>query len=96
VRSSQALFERFRELRYEDLLEDPMALISDVWQWIGLPASTDAELELDRRIDERVTPLAPVGDIGTGKWHALPRSEQAAIEAVAGPLLTELGYRTTE
>jgi hypothetical protein len=92
VRAGQQSFERFREIRYEDLLDDPMALIQDTWEWIGLPQSAVATAELAERVYERVTPLAPVGDIGTGKWQLLGAEDRRAIEAVAGPLLAELGY----
>ncbi|HVT20886.1 MAG TPA: sulfotransferase [Mycobacteriales bacterium] len=92
IRATAPALPRLREVRYEDLLADPQAVITDVWSWIGVPVTGEARTALDGRIGERVTPLPATGTIGSGKWRSLPDGDRAAIEAVAGDLLRGLGY----
>ncbi len=93
VRQGSSALPNFREVRYEQLFDDPRELVGQLWDWIGLTPSAEASNLLEHRIGERVTPLMPVGDIGVGKWRAVLSPEQRReIEAVAAPLLSELGY----
>jgi hypothetical protein len=92
VRGTSAELNRFREVRYEDLLADPIDAVAELWDWIGLAEPLGAEAALRERVAQRVTPVEPVGEIGTGKWRALDRKQRREIDAIAGALLTALGY----
>lgn len=92
ARGGSAELPKFREVRYEDLLADPSGGVTALWEWIGLTALADAEAALQERVTQRITPLEPVGDIGTGKWQTLDRKQRRELETIAGPLLAELGY----
>jgi Sulfotransferase family len=92
IRAASPGLSRLREVRYEDLLMDPDSVVADLWSWIGVPPSDEAREALERRAGERVTPLPASGEIGTGKWHSLPRNDQEVLENVTGDLLRELGY----
>jgi hypothetical protein len=94
VRGGASELPNFREIRYEDLLAEPARLVAELWDWIGLPATEAATSALADRAGQRVTPLEPVGEIGTGKWRSLDRRRRRKIHAVAGPMLAELGYPT--
>jgi hypothetical protein len=92
VRGGSAELPRFREVRYEDLLADPIDTVAVLWDWIGLADQAGADAALRERVVQRVTPVEPVGEIGTGKWRTLDRKQLREIDAIAGPLLTALGY----
>lgn len=92
IQSEAPRLARLHEVRYEDLLADPAAVVRDVWSWLGVAVTDEARETLDRRTRERITPLPATGEIGAGKWRSLPASDREVLEAVAGPLLRELGY----
>jgi hypothetical protein len=92
VRRAAPDLRRFRQVRYEDLLEDPYAAIEDLWRWIGLEVTDDARTAAAQRLEQRVTPLPASGDIGTGKWRSLAPSSRAAVTIATGELMRELGY----
>lgn len=88
---------RYREVRYEELLADPRGGAEDVYRWLGLdtgPAVLDAagtEASVAFNVD------TTDGSVGAGKWRTGLRPEEAAaVTAVAGPLLAELGYLDDE
>jgi hypothetical protein len=42
VRADQHVVPRFRDVRYEELVQHPAAMMRDLWSWVGLePAPTD-------------------------------------------------------
>jgi hypothetical protein len=92
VRSAAPELPRFRQVRYEDLLEDPQRVVADLWTWVGLGVTTRARAAVSHRQEERVTPLPASGEIGTGKWRSLSASSRAAVTIATGDLLRELGY----
>lgn len=93
VRDNAGLLPQLREVRYEDLLAEPAAVVRDLWQWIGLDVSAEGLAAASRRSRQRITPLAAVGEIGTGKWQSLPESDRLILAEVEGSLLERLGYR---
>ena len=60
--------------------------------WLGVPVTDEARETLEHRALQRITPLPASGEIGMGKWRSLPASDREVLEAVAGPMLRELGY----
>lgn len=84
---------RFREVRYEDLLADPLGVVGDLWAWIGVDSSAEATRELALRATERVTPLPASGSIGGGKWRTLPTDQRSALLTSTEVLLKDLGYQ---
>ena len=92
VRQAAPDLPRFHQVRYEDMLEDPQRVVSDLWSWIGLGASAEARAVASVRREQRVTPLPASGDIGAGKWRSLPPASRAAVTIATAELLRELGY----
>jgi len=91
VRSAQQqehLMDWFLEIRYEDLIADPEAVLRKVCEFIDLPFESGMVDPPERTAIE--TELGPVGC-----WRERLEPEQlGAFEEVAGELLDELGYRT--
>lgn len=94
ARRGAAFFgDRYREVVYERLLEDPRPRVSELFEWLGL--------ELDGETWERV--LAEAGSefnvdprspgVRADKWRdELSDAELRAFERVAGEQLDSLGY----
>lgn len=93
--------DRYREIRYEDLVADPAAVLTEVCDFFALPFDP-AMLEYHTRADDvldglrfthhvqgiRRPPVAAVRD-----WRqTMPDREVQLFEALAGDLLDELGY----
>jgi hypothetical protein len=75
--------ERYRELRYEEFVADPLASLTGLREWAGLAS--------DPRHAARIDALGvrPVGE----KWRrSLSDEEQQRLEAVLAPSLEALGY----
>jgi hypothetical protein len=86
-------------MRYEELLADPAGQMRATFDWLGLEV-TGAELDswIERRSFENV-PAEARGPQGffraatPGMWReSLTAEEQAAVEAIIGPKVRELGY----
>jgi len=92
VREHRWRLSRYREVRYEDLLADPVGQVGDLLRWVGL----DVDAQVTRRLSERAAKeVARYGSnvpSGAGKWRLLGPAEGAAVLDVAGDLLAELGY----
>ena len=84
---------QYREVRYERLLGDTEAETRALFEWLDLdasPAAVEAAMVEARSLFnvDRTMPF-----VGQEKWQTGLTPEQlAAIEAVAGPQLEELGY----
>jgi hypothetical protein len=93
--------DRYMEIRYETLLEDPREIMEEVCKFIGKPF---CEAVLRPNFIESGINLSKPGGYGTkteilsknrGKWRSgMPVPDRAVFESVAGGLLTELGYET--
>jgi len=93
--------ERYMEVRYETLLEDPREIMEEVCKFIGEPF---CEAVLRPNFIESGINLSKPGGYGTkteilsknqGKWrNEMSAPDRAIFESVAGDLLGELGYET--
>lgn len=87
--------ERYREVRYEELLIDPERELTALYRWLGLPVDAgvlDAAL-WEARTARNEDPTDP--RLAEGKWRdAFGPVELESFHAVAGDLLAELGYDT--
>lgn len=97
---------RYREVRYEDLVEQPESTLEPLCQFIGLQYE-DGMLRFHERAE---TVLAGMGTSGRSAFENVARpltkglrdwrnelspEEKATFEAIAGELLGELGYERT-
>jgi hypothetical protein len=83
--------ERYREIRYEDLLAAPEPLIGELFGWLGVPASDD---DLAAALSAAAE-VANTGarETGAERWREeLSRKQIAEIERVAGAELRLMGY----
>lgn len=88
---------RYREVRYEELLADPVRGITEIYTWLGVDtaaAVVDVALtEAGVRFNH--DPSDPT--IEAGKWRrSLSTADLSAFDAVAGDLLAELGYDASD
>jgi hypothetical protein len=75
--------DRYRELRYETFVADPLAALADLREWSGL--------EADSRHAQRIADLGvhPVGE----KWReSLSAEDRSRLESALAPSLEALGY----
>jgi len=86
------LLRRFRQVRYEAMLDDPVAAAADLFQWLGLARSDEVLQAVEERSKRQVARFGATGPIGPGKWMQLPAHERARIVDIAGDWLAELGY----
>jgi hypothetical protein len=96
VAATVAASPRARDLRYEAMLEDPVPAVVDLLTWLGLMADTGVRAEIARRAGERVSQYNTTGDVGSGKWSAMPAGAIRAVYRHAGDRLVELGYVSAE
>lgn len=83
---------RFIEIRYEELVADPVGQTIGLFEWMGLEVDDTVRAELAERAPHAVSVYYPDEGVGAGKWAKLTPDEQTAVRAVAGELLAELGY----
>lgn len=93
ARSAGIPEERYREVRYEDLLSDPDRTAADLYRWLDLPAG-DEIVEVaasEARISANLG-SEPSG-VAIEKWRrTLSAADLASFDRVAGDLLAELSY----
>ncbi|MBV8984873.1 MAG: sulfotransferase [Acidimicrobiia bacterium] len=92
VQLQQWRLRRFRELRYERLLADPVGEMRDLFEWIGLPVLDDVVRRLEVVARKQVARYGESSPVGAGKWRGLDPDQLAIVYDVAGDLLAELGY----
>jgi hypothetical protein len=83
-----------RELRYEDLVADPAAVLDAVCGWLGLaphPWALQAIPISDRLGESRELTYVSTAAVGARR-HRLSRADGDRIAALAGPAARELGY----
>jgi hypothetical protein len=95
--------DRYHEVRYEDLVDDPEPVVSDLCRFLDLPTEPLSEMLrfADRpdgvpakvKVNPRHARLTEPLSQGSRTWrtHMSP-ADLAAFEAVAGARLAELGY----
>jgi Sulfotransferase family len=105
VREAGALLgpDRYFELRYEDLVSRPEALLREISDFLGVAYSPQM-LEYHRKVDQSVPeskrhlwPLLhqPPRADNTEQWkNKLSSGQRICFEKRAGPLLRTLGYET--
>lgn len=88
----------FLTVRYEDLLEQPVAWNEKIFKFMGLEVFSEAEMPLDARKNhmlglqsiDHVPGMAPNAD----NWReSLSAEDQERVVKAAGPLFSELGYK---
>jgi hypothetical protein len=94
VASQQRAVPAFRELLYEDLLEDPVAGVCELFGWLGLPVDDDVRARAGAAAGHRVSKFDTSGPVGSGKWRTLRAGDLADVYLVAGELLVKHGYVT--
>jgi hypothetical protein len=103
-RGRELFGERYRALRYEDILADPEGEMKAVWSHLG---ASEPSAEILDRIDEEMT-RNPASDwhdraapdlvrslprgVAGGWRRVLNRRDQEAVEAIAWDTLVEWGY----
>lgn len=85
---------RFRDVRYELLLADPVGCATDLLTWMGLPVDAGLDVALTASAGERVSRYNTSGEVGAGKWSGLSRAEVRTIYRHAGDRLVAMGYLT--
>ena len=96
VRSARAAgksLERYLEVRYEELVADPVSGMSTLCEFLGLDlsAATAEAVRCEAGVAYNTDPRRPV--VGDGKWQVeWRRRELDDFDAVAGDVLSELGY----
>jgi hypothetical protein len=84
---------RYREVRYEDLVQDPASNLAAVLRWLGLEAGEPELAPVLREAGAVYNVDASYPDVRPGKWADVFGPEDlSAFEAVAGDLLAQLGY----
>lgn len=79
---------RYLEIRYEHLMSDPVAVLSQVMLFAGPGPERDRRLA---QIRQEIGALVKSGN--SEKWRRMmPAAALKTVERVAGPLLMELGY----
>jgi hypothetical protein len=89
--------DRYREIRYEDLISDTRATLVPLFEWLDVPITESA---IAAALNAVGTPLNVdrYGQPGTGsgKWQSsLRAADLDTFNAVAGDLLRELGYESS-
>ena len=92
VERQQWRLRRFRRVRYEDLLVDPVGRTRELLEWMGLAVDESVEQRIAERRSLEVARYGATEPIGSGKWKDLSTADLEQVERVAGPLLAELGY----
>jgi hypothetical protein len=96
IRSARAAaphLARYQEVRYEDLLEDPVSGLGELFRFLELDAdaTTVSDVLTEAGVAFNTDQRRP--DIGQGKWRSeWSRRDLASFERVAGEVRTALGY----
>ena len=92
VRRHRWRLERYREVRYEDLVDDPVGQTTALLEWMGLPVDSDVAGAIKERIGHEMARYGATDQVGVGKWTQMSDADLRKIHEVAGDLLAELGY----
>jgi len=83
---------RFRRVYYEELVQDPVAHMTDLFQWMGLEVDPKLAAALGERAGHEVMRFGGTGRVGAGKWRELSERALEQILGAAGDVLAEYGY----
>jgi hypothetical protein len=84
---------RYRMVRYEELLVDPVASACELLEWVGLTCDDALRARLASIAGVPVSQHAGKGRVGAGKWREdLSDAQLDEVYAAGGELLVELGY----
>jgi len=92
VRRHRWRLDRYREVRYEDLVEDPVGQTTALLEWMGLPVDGEVAAGIKERIGHEMARYGATDQVGAGKWTQMTTADLRKIHEVAGDLLAELGY----
>jgi hypothetical protein len=92
VRRHQWRLGRYREVRYEDLIGDPVGQTMALLEWMGLPVDDRVAGDVKERIGHEMARYGATDRIGAGKWREMSDADLRRVHKVAGDLLAELGY----
>lgn len=97
ARAAGKQLARYHEVRYEAMLANPHPHVAALFTFCGLEAPEPVVAEALREAEAPFNVDPNVPGVAAGKWRtALGPTGVAEVEAVAGPLLAELGYTTDE
>lgn len=94
-RGAELFGERYREVRYEELLADMAGGVDELFAWLSLDldAETRERVLVEAGSEFNVDPGAP--GIRADKWRGLlSERDLARFNRIAGAQLTECGYET--
>ncbi len=95
--TASAGLERFRTVRYEEMLVDPQAHVAELFAWFGLPATPVMVEEALREAKVAFNQDPTTGRVGAGKWREkISETDLSALMKVAGGTLERLGYLEPE
>lgn len=92
VQATAHALSTFREVRYEDVLLDPVAGVCALFEWLGLLVDDGVRARVTAAAAGRVSAFGTTGPVGTGKWRTLSAVDIADIYLVAGDALVRHGY----
>jgi hypothetical protein len=85
--------DRYRMVRYEELVDAPVDGACGLLEWMGLPCDEGVRTRVGGAAGTPVSQHAGKGPVGPGKWRDdLSDAQLSTIYRIAGPLLVELGY----
>jgi len=83
---------RLREIKYEQLLLNPVGETVQLFEWMGLPVNNDVVDRVQERVGRQVARFGSTGPPRLGKWRDMDPDDLAMTYEIAGDLLAELGY----
>jgi hypothetical protein len=86
-------------LRYEDLIEEPRAALSEMWDFVGAPCDVDALLtetfkprEVHGLGDYKTFGTDRIHALSCGRWQTLADRVKSELAPILNPVLKRAGY----
>jgi hypothetical protein len=92
VDARRSAVARFREVRYEEVLADPVRQAEGLLRWVGLEVTDGDRASISAEAGVRVSRHGTTGDVGSGKWLTMRPAERRIVLASAGSELARRGY----
>jgi len=90
-------------LRYEDLVNDPKAVLESLFEFLNEPCDVDdlltrafATADVHGLGDYKTFETKKIVSESVDRWHELPARIQAEVAGIVNPLLERLGYETID